>query len=225
MANSETSCWTVIKAAAAGNPCDREQFARLYWSIVRRYLADRWRSSPMVAEIDDATQDVFVECFKQDGVLDCAARDRGFRPFLYGVVRNVALRFEGERRRHARGRVGDAGALEGIADTEEELSRAFDRNWARQLLREAARAQEHEARKLGPAACRRVEILRLRFQEGAVIREIAARWRVDAGDLHHEYARAREEFKAALMQVVAYHRPGSRAEIEQECAQLLEILA
>ena len=56
------------------------------------------------------------------------------------------------------------------------------------------------------------------------IREIARRWGADAKALHHEYARARQEFKAALLQVVAFHHPGSPAEVEQECANLLACL-
>ena len=92
MPTPDSTCWTVIQAAAAGSATDRQAFARRYGPVVRAYLATRWRSSPCLHDLDDAVQEVFVECFKPDGVLDRADRDRGFRPFLYGVVRNVALR-------------------------------------------------------------------------------------------------------------------------------------
>jgi hypothetical protein len=70
------------------------------------------------------------------------------------------------------------------------------------------------------AARGRVELLRLRFQDSLPIREIAQRWSMDAAALHYEYARARQEFKAALMEVAAFHHPGA-ADIEQACADLL----
>jgi RNA polymerase sigma-70 factor (ECF subfamily) len=66
-----------------------------------------------------------------------------------------------------------------------------------------------------------VELLRARFHEGLPIRDIARRWGTDAAALHHEYAKARQEFKAALLEVVAFHHPGSPTEVEQECANLL----
>jgi RNA polymerase sigma-70 factor (ECF subfamily) len=69
-----------------------------------------------------------------------------------------------------------------------------------------------------------VELLRLRFQEGLPIREIARRWQIEAAVVHHEYAKARQEFKAALLQVLAFHHPGSAADIEQQCSDLLAIL-
>src|SRR6516162_9529533 len=96
MASSESTCWTVIRAAAAGSPAEREELARRYLGVVRGYLAARWRGSALLEYLDDATQEVFVECFREGGVLEAvgAGRVPGFRPFLYGVVRNVARRFE-----------------------------------------------------------------------------------------------------------------------------------
>jgi RNA polymerase sigma-70 factor (ECF subfamily) len=50
---------------------------------------------------------------------------------------------------------------------------------------------------------RRVELLRLRFEDNLPIRTIAERRQVSAAELHHSYALARREFKAALLEVVA----------------------
>src|SRR6516165_9431539 len=36
---------------------------------------------------------------------------------------------------------------------------------------------------------------------------LAARWQIEAASLHHEYAKARQEFNAALVVVVAFHHP------------------
>jgi hypothetical protein len=78
-------------------------------------------------------------------------------------------------------------------------------------------------KRIAPAV-RRVELLRLRFHDGLPIREIARLWGCDADAVHREYARARQEFRAALSDVVAYHHPeSSSGEIERECASLLAL--
>jgi RNA polymerase sigma-70 factor (ECF subfamily) len=103
MPTSESTCWTVIRAAAAGSTADRDELARRYLGVVRAYLSARWRGSHLRHDLDDAVQEVFVECFRQGGVLEAAGAGRvpGFRAFLYGVVRNIARRFETRPRRSA----------------------------------------------------------------------------------------------------------------------------
>jgi RNA polymerase sigma-70 factor (ECF subfamily) len=85
--------------------------------------------------------------------------------------------------------------------------------------------QRTTAAERGAEAVRRVELLRLRFEENLPIRAIAERWGSDAAGLHHSYALARQEFRAALLAVVAFHQPGSPAEAEQEAAGLLKALS
>lgn len=219
---SDSTCWTLIHGAAAGNRIDRELFARQYAPVVRAYLGARWRRSPLAADIDDAVQDVFVECFRADGALDRADPARGsFRPFFYGVIRNVAARHEVcTARRRDGARITD---LE-MASREAELSRVFERAWAQEIMRQAAQRQADRAHERGDAAVRRVELLRLRFQEGLPIRSIAERWNVDRDWLHHEYAAARQEFRAALLELIAFHNPASAPEIELEAAELFQYL-
>ena len=132
----ESTCWTVIRAAAAGSRDDRDELARRYLGVVRDYLSDRWRDSTLRKELDDAVQDVFLECFRQGGVLEAASGGRvpSFRAFLYGVVRNVARRFEGRP-------VRTTGALADVDAGEESLSRLFEKAWARSIMAEAARLQ------------------------------------------------------------------------------------
>ena len=222
MTSPQTTCWSVIEAAAAGAAGERQEFARRYGPVVRAYLAARWRSSACLQDLEDAVQEVFVECFKEGGALARADRGRGeFRPFLYGVARNVALRLERARARERERTAPDGVDLDRLAGGEEHLSRAFDRAWAKAVLREAARRQEQRAEAAGEAARKRVALLRLRFHEGLPIREVARRWGVDAAALHHEYAKAWQEFKAALLEVVAFHHPGTPAEVERACAELL----
>jgi RNA polymerase sigma factor (sigma-70 family) len=220
MPTAESTCWTVIRAAAAGSAADREELARRYLGVVRAYLSGRWRGSPLRHDLDDAVQEVFVECFRQGGVLEAAADGRvpSFRAFLYGVVRNIARRFESRA-------APAASPLPEIQDDEPSLSRLFERTWAQAIMTEAAQLQQRWATERGPDAVQRVELLRLRFEENLPIRTIAERWGVAAAGLHHAYALARQEFKAALLAVVAFHLPGSPAEVEQEAASLLKVLS
>jgi RNA polymerase sigma-70 factor (ECF subfamily) len=210
----------VIRAAAEGSPADREELARRYLGVVRAYLAARWRGSALRRDLDDATQEVFVECFREGGAVQAAGAGRvpSFRAFLYGVVRNVARRFESWPAR-------PAGSLPDVAADEDSQSHLFERTWAQALMAEAAQLQRTRAAERGAEAERRVELLRVRFEEGLPIRAIADRWGVDAARLHHAYALARQEFRAALLEVVAFHQPGSSAEVELEASGLLRVLS
>lgn len=221
----DSTCWTIIREAAAGEDDARERFARHYLPVVRAYLGHRWGGTPCAAEVDDAIQEVFVECFRRGGVLERvdASRSGGFRAFLYGVVRNVALRAEGRRSRQRECRPDSRFDPAEMEQREPTLSRIFDRAWAKAILREATEVQERRARKAGADALRRLKLLAIRFQEDLPIREIAKRWEVDAARLHHEYARARQEFREALAEVVAFHHPGTPGEIDRQCSELLAL--
>ncbi len=226
MGAEDSTCWTLLRDAAAGGVASRAEFAARYAPVVRAYLSARWRGSKWLRELDDTVQEVFIECLRDGGLLERARADRpgGFRAFLYGAVRNVALRAEAQRARRLAREPMDGADLREIPGREEALSRVYDRAWARAVMREAAERQSVLAVQRGEAALRRIELLRLRFHEGMPIREIARLWGVDAASLHHEYARARREFASALRDVIAFHHPGSPEELEHECAQLLSLL-
>src|SRR5262245_8932211 len=132
----ESTGWTVTRAAAAGSPAGREELARRYLGVVRAYLSARWAGSALREDLNDATQEVFVECFRQGGAVEAAGAGRvpGFRAFLYGVVRNVARRFESRP-------VRAAGPLPEMAADDDSQSRLFDRAWAQAIMAEAARSQ------------------------------------------------------------------------------------
>lgn len=216
----ESTCWTVIRAAAAGSVASREEMARRYLGVVRAALGSRWRGSLLSQDLEDAVQEVFIECFREGGALQAVGDGRvpQFRAFLFGIVRNIARRFES---RPARG----AALLTDVAADEAGLSRVFDRKWAEAIMVEAAQRQRTQAAERGNEALQRVELLRLRFEEGLPIRTIAQRWGVDAARLHHDYAVARQEFKTALLEVIAFHHPASPAELENEAANLLKALS
>ena len=92
------------------------------------------------------------------------------------------------------------------------------------MMREAAARQQALAEHNGDAAIRRVDLLRLRFEEGLPIREIADRWDVDPVHLHREYAKGRREFKRCLLDSVSFHHPGTPEQAEAECVLLLTAL-
>jgi RNA polymerase sigma factor (sigma-70 family) len=221
--SSQSTCWTLVHGAAAGDGQSREQFAVRYAPVVRSYLAARWRGLPLFEDLEDALQEVFLECIRQGGLLERAEDDRpgGFRAFLFGAVRNVALRFE--QRGGAREAAADID-LANVAGRDDALSKVFDRALARSIMREAAERQAALAAERGHDAGRRVELLKLRFQDGLPIRDIAMRWGVDAADLHRQYARARKEFHAALREVVGSHRLAEPEQVDAQCAQLLALL-
>lgn len=215
----ETS-WTLIKAAAEGSRSAANEFALRYEPVVRKCLQARWVRASGNKLIDDAVQDVFVECIRPGGVLARADKGYpgGFRAFLYGVVRNVMRRFE------ARPELQPLTDHEAIAD-ESSLGRVFDREFARAVMKEASVVQARLAESRGPASVRRVELLRARFHGDLPIREIAREWAVDPAWLHHEYAKARDEFRAALLKVIATHQPqATDAENEHTCKELLGML-
>lgn len=221
----DSTCWTLIRGAAAGRRDDREDFSRQYAPVIQTYLSARWQGTRHLGELDDATQEVFIDCFRDRGALERFERERpgGFRGFLYGVTRIVALRFE---RSAARRRAPVAPDLEfdTLEADDPTLSKVFDRAWATSLLREARRLQAERAEEGGEEAKRRVELLRLRVVEGLPIREIARSWNLDADRLHKQYARARQEFRDALFDVVSIHHPGPPGEINRQCAELIDLV-
>jgi len=216
-----------VQGAAGGASADRERFAFLYQPVIRSYLGVRWRDTHLVKEIEDAVQEVFVECFKQGGALDRVKKGGGtggFRAFLHAVANNVAARFERRRARRRERQEDTQVRLGDFEANETRLSEAFDRAWMIALLDQAVVVQEEHAHAKGEAAVRRVELLRLRFNEDLPIREIARKWDMPAAKLHHEYARAREEFSAALREVLAFHNPDDPKAVEREFLRLSEDL-
>jgi RNA polymerase sigma factor (sigma-70 family) len=227
MTPTEHTCWTVVRGAAAGNREDRELFVQRYAPVVRTYLEARWNGSPLESSTDDGVQEVFLECFKEGGVLERLDEisQGSFRQFLYGVVRNVALRIEAKRARSRENQAPEDFDFDSIKRREATLSKIFDRAWAQALLDEAVANLLDLAESKGEGARKRVELLHLRFYDGLPIREIARRWQVDAEALHNEYQRARREFKAALLEVITFHSPASPEDAEKEFEEIIAILS
>ena len=221
MTARETS-WTLIDAALRGEAPARARFAQEYEPAVRAYFRARWTSGALSHEIDDAVQEVWLDCLREGGALHRADPTRPFRPFLTGVARNVALRFE-----QRRGRALAAQPESVPAESREtRASQALDRALARRIVQLASELQRRLAHEEGGVRRRRVELLELRFEHGLSISEIASRWNEDPARVHHLYADAREDFRAALRGIVS-ERTGllaSDAALERECDWMLEVL-
>ena len=220
----DSTCWTVIRGAAEGNRADRHEFVRRYGGVIGAYLHRRWAGSPLLQDVEDASQEVFLECFRQGGALERARVGGEFRAYLFGVVRNVARRHEAARAKQ-RAKAATSGLdLTAVPSDEDSMATLFDREWALRIMREAAELLRERASEKGEDAARRLKLLDLRFREGLPIRDIATVWETDTARVHREYARARSEFEAALAEVVGFHHPGSAGEIRRECRRLLELL-
>jgi RNA polymerase sigma-70 factor (ECF subfamily) len=213
------TCWNLIRAAAAGSHSASDQFAKQYEPVIRRFLMARWNSGPWQKQIDDAVQDVFVECIRPGGILGKMESGiaSGFRAYLFGVVRNVIRRYESRKDLQL--------LVRDVVSDESSLGKVFDREFARAVMKEASQVQTKAAEELGPAAVLRIKLLHTRFHDNLPIRDIAKQWAVDPAWLHHEYATARAEFRQALMKVIATHQPmATDAENEKTCKELLAAL-
>ncbi len=223
MMEAEETCWTLLQGVAAGESVARDDFGERYLPIVKSYLAARWRGARHANDLDDATQEVFFEFLRKDGALQRAlvGARRGFGAYLFGVTCNVARRFESGQRKGLK-RVSSEPLEEfEFAGDDEPASEIFQRGWANALIAEAAKRMREQASVTGERAAKRVELLELKFSEELPIRKIAERWGEEPAVLHHEYARARKEFRVALKDVIRFHHPGSAAEVEDELVQVL----
>ena len=221
----ESTCWTMVGGAAAGDNDARTELARLYAPVIRAYFGARWRGRPLRSDVEDALQETFVDLFRENGALARADADRpgGFKAFLSGILRNVALRHETRRARRKERNPPTEWDLPG---DEETASQAFEKSWALRLLEEARRRHATRASIEGDEALRRVELLRLRFDDGLPIRDIARSWGRDAALVHRDYAKARKEFLAALHQAVGFHMPNAGAgAVEEECARIIGVFS
>ena len=215
----------MVRAASAGDRTAKSVFVHNYTAPIRAYLGHRWRNSNRVEAIDDAVQDIFVECIKPGGALQGADPTKGeFRGLLYAVVRNVARRYE--ERVPCRGQgAGNSVFLDDLPDKAEALSRFFDRSWAEAIVHDAVLRYAREARRGDRETRQRYRILRLRHQDGLPVREIATR--LDATSVeavHNAYRRARREFRGHMREAVAHHTGVGPEALDAECQRVTALL-
>lgn len=215
----------MIGEAAGGHQEQRAEFVRRYGPIVVEYLAARWRGTALLAEVRDVTHDVFLESFRLGGVLERAepTRSGGFRAFFYGVVRNVARRHEDARARRREQQPSTSFDADACENPETSLSRVLDRAWARAVLDEAGARHRRAAEAQGEEALLRVELLRLRYEEGLPVREIARCWKMAADKVHQEARRARREFRRCLEAELAFQGE-NEVDVEKQWEEFLSLL-
>lgn len=223
--------WHLVRRAAADDGEGRSVFASHYLPVIRSYLRARWAGGPLIGRVDDAVQDVFLECYRDGGVLHRADEGRrvAFRAFLFGVIRNVALRFEGDLRGERQEVRASTIFLQALPGREASLSRVFDDAWARSLMVQAGELQRRWAEsKTGAAAraaAREIELLELRFQDGLPVRKIAAQWGQDAQSVHRLYQKARQTFHECLRAVVRAQMSSQTSEgVDRECERLFRLV-
>jgi len=213
MEQLETTCWTLIEGAADGRAAEREEFVRRYGRAVASYLGARWRLSPLRSLVEDAAQEVFLQCFKEGGVLGKVKKGRGpgFRAFLCAVSRNVARNVEA---RSFRSREGQPCGVDQFAEdhlAHDSASQAFDRAWALGVLGEAMEVLQGRAALEGTEAERDVELLRLNVCEGLSIRDLAQQVGCHRNAIHRALTRVRADFARATRDVLESQHPGDPA--------------
>lgn len=224
MGRAPPTCWDLIRTAAAGSRPAQQVFVERYHDCVRAYLRHRWAGTPLCDTTDDAVQEVFLQCLREQGALAAARPDlgNGFRAYLYGITRNVARSFERRSRRMPDPVTG--ADPHDAPSTEPSVSRVFDRSYALTVLRHAAELMSVRASARSEAHRRRVDLLHLRFDQGRPIREIASDWQVDAKWLHHQLEQAAKEFLVALQKTIGLPPHAPRDRVRQECQELLALL-
>jgi RNA polymerase sigma factor (sigma-70 family) len=226
MEQHDSTSWSMILGAAARRPEDQERFAALYTPMVKAYLAARWRLPILHEDVEDAAQEVMLQCFRREGALESVdpALGSGFRAFLYGVTRNVAAMTERKSARTHEAQAAHSGVFERMND-EASLSHVFDQGWAEVVVREARSHLQRRALMRGGSALLRARALELRYQEGLPPREIALRLGLAAKQVYRLLEDGQTDFQDALLEVMAVHVPtASRPELEQKCADLLLLL-
>jgi RNA polymerase sigma factor (sigma-70 family) len=226
MAQNDSTSWSMILGAAAKRPADQERFATLYTPMIKAYLAARWRLPLDHEDVGDASQEVLLQCFRQNGALQAAdpGYASGFRAFLYGVTRNVAAMTERKWSRRRESQAAHSGVFERV-DDEASLSQVFDRGWAEVVVREARALLQRRALIRGGSAALRARALELRYQGGLPPREIAPRLELEAKQVYRLLEDGQLEFQEALIEVMASQIPGaSRSEVEKRCVDLLQLL-
>jgi len=223
---ADSTAWTMIVAAGAGEESARERFARTYGAVIRMYLAARWQLPTTHEAVDDGTQEVFVQCFKPAGALqgvDPAGPAR-FRSYLYAVVRHVADRIERTNAVRRTPQEPSGAGLDDLARNEATLSRVFDRAWVGMVTRGAWLLMVQHLD--GTATGRdRVQILDLRFKDGLTPAEIAQRLGLETDYVYQQLRNSKRDFRTALLEVVGSYHPGaSKDEVEARCLDLVGLL-
>lgn len=221
MRHFDSTCWSVVLGAAAGNTEARDRFARRYEPVVRSYLSTRWRVPERHERVSDGVQEVMLECLRPFGALERfePARAGDFRGFLYGVTRRTAISIERRTRRDRRVAVGDD-SKEQCDRRATTLSAAFDRTWAQVLCHQGLECLRERLGK-HPDRLRREQCLEGRFFHNKPPRVIAEEMGVPVTEVYEILKAVKADYCVALVEVLKqYHPEASRKELEDKCREL-----
>ena len=192
------TCWTQVRGR-----CERRRSSSLsvlaaptcHWC--GRSCRRRWRKTPLQAEVDDAVQDTFVECMRQDGPLERAEEDRGdFRGYLFGVVASRGLSTSKNARAAGRTTMQTRTSPRSKAATRT-VSAVFDRQWAHTLMREAGDLMRVRAAASSPR-CEAASRTYCACDSPRSCRSVRSQFNgsMEPDAVHRAYAKAREEFRS-----------------------------
>jgi RNA polymerase sigma factor (sigma-70 family) len=217
----------MIHRAADGSVTAGNGFAERYMKVVRTALGARWNGRPnLLQDVDDAAQEVMVDCLKMNGALgraDSQAKG-GFRAYLYGITQRTALKFETKAARRFRRESPGSFHPDQVAADDTTLGSALDRSLAKAVMQGAFDLYDQRAADQDEDYGRRVELLRLRFYDGLPIRDIADRWQEPREKVHRTRVRALREFKDCLRELLGLQEGCAGETLDAELARLLDQL-
>jgi RNA polymerase sigma factor (sigma-70 family) len=211
----------MIIDAGSGDHAARTAFVARYEPALRRYIAARWRLALNHEQVLDATQEVILECLKENGALSRVDREcnSGFRAFLYGVARNVSLRVEQRRKRRALSSL----TPDLVSVDERHLSAVFDSAFAQVLVSEALEILQQQGTSEGGSL--KWQLLEMNHVDGMPARAIAEARSLAVTQVYKLLHAARRDFRNALLQVLSVQHPGMNLpELEAEMRSLLGAL-
>ncbi len=226
-----TTRWSIVQGAGGESESGQRALAelcRVYWFPIYALVRARGVDAE---QAKDLTQDFFVKLIERR-LVEKARRERGrFRHFLGTAVKNFLTDEWHKSRAVKRGGGVDMVPLDGEEAERRwnEMAEAsapdtqFDRNWALQILAEAARRFEEESVGTG-----QVEILRVLQRCGdplaPSLAEEAARLGMGVNTLKSRLHRARARHAQIIREVVA-ETVSTPAEVESELRELLAIVS
>jgi hypothetical protein len=209
---NETNCWAAIRRIASAGEQEQRAFVLRYAPAVAAYMEARWESNALEGQAEAAVTGAFGELWQRARAMQesDAAGLGDLRRHLLDLSRAVAQRVESRK------------SVPAVAERSQFVE-SYHRAWAHVVMRLAA-VEQAERASSDPEARKRVELLRLHYFGGIALPTIARLWKTGEQEIGGSIAKAREEFEAALLHVVAYHAPGAARSAREECDELYSIL-
>lgn len=203
-AGSSSDAARIALAAAGGDPAARAAFWAQHARQVHTWLWFRWSRTTLRGCIDDAAQEVYLECFRRGGAFTHFAPERarhGVTGFLRGIVRNVAHRFERQRTRERAHRAHLTGTPPPLHGDDDAVPAGDGTGIDHEHVVAALDRLDHDDPARGTPRSLRA-FLRLRFDDGLPVRTIAKHWQTTPDHVHELRRRACRRFRSCLLAVL-----------------------